>query len=62
MGDFTKALRIQAFLKPYEHAPDLFRAAQIGNGISNSIVVFEPEQGREFFLIQFIDAFLYVLR
>ena len=52
---------VQVFLKPRKNPPDLFRLAQVCHGIGNGIVVFEPEQRRELFLIEFLDTNAHVM-
>ncbi len=46
--------RVQILLKVYKHPADFFRSTQIGERISNRVVVFQLQQRRELFLRQFV--------
>ena len=45
----------------HEDFADLIRPAEVGHGIGNGVVVFEPEQRRELFLIEFLDTNAHVM-
>jgi hypothetical protein len=53
---------IQIFLKACKESPDLFRPAQIGHRVGDGVVVFEPEQRRQLFLVEFPNTHTHVMR
>ena len=53
---------IQILLESREDFANLFGLSQVGHGIGDGIVVFEPQQGRELILRQFFHPHLHVLR
>lgn len=53
---------VEVLLKAGEDLPDLFRPAQVGNGVGDGIVVLEFQQRRQFLLVQFLHPYLDILR
>ena len=51
----TSLRLVQILLEAGEDLPNLLRSSQVGQGIGNGVVVFEPQQGRELLLIQLLD-------
>jgi hypothetical protein len=49
-------LLIQVFLKTSEHFANLLRFAKVGHGIGNRVVVFQAQQRRQLFLVEFFYA------
>ncbi len=54
-------LLIEVFLEAGENHANLFGPAEVGNGISERIVVLEPEERRQFLPVQLLHAFFYVV-
>jgi hypothetical protein len=48
-------LLIQVFLEHNEHLADLIRSAESGDSVGNGVVVFQAEQRRWFFLVEFFQ-------
>jgi len=54
---FSLACReVQVPLEPAEHPADFIRFSQVGHGVGDGVMIFQPEQGSEFGLIQFLDT------
>ena len=49
-------------MKTRKDSADFVGLAEIRHGIGDGIVIFEPEQRRELFLIEFLDANAHVVR
>ena len=47
---------IKIFLEAGERFADVFGAAEVGDGVCDRTVIFQLQQGRQFFLIQFFDT------
>ena len=47
---------IQGALESGEDGSDFRRAAKIGDGVGNGVMIAEPQQGLEFLLVQFFNA------
>ena len=43
-------------LETGEHFADFIGLAQVGHGVGNGVVIFQPQQRRQFGLIQFLHA------
>ncbi len=58
----SRRLLVEILLEAREDLADLFRPAKIGHGVGNGVVIFEPEQRRQLFLVQFLHADAHVVR
>jgi hypothetical protein len=58
----SRRLLIQKPLEANENLANLFGSSEIGHGVGNRVMVFQTEQRSQFFLIEFIDANVHVMR
>ena len=61
---YKKMLRpalIQVLLKPGEHSADVFGLAQVCDGVRQRVVILQPQQWREFLLVEFFHALAHVM-
>jgi len=49
-------------LEPGEDPADLLRPTEIGDGVCNRVVVLDPQQRSQFFLIQLVHADAHIVR
>src|SRR5580704_16341200 len=53
---------IQVFLEPCEHLTDVFRPAQVSDGVSDRVLIFEAQKWGELGFVQFAHALPDIMR
>jgi hypothetical protein len=57
-----RLLLIEVFLEADEDLADLVRAAEVGDGVGDGVVVFEAQQRSQFLLVELADTHADVMR